>query len=166
LLNPIGQGTNFNARVGNKIHGKYLQIKMSIFQGSGGSLASIRVIVVQDLGYNSSGLSPSWSDVMATTTMPETGKLWNASERFKILRDDYYGDVGNPNQSVVVYDKYIDLTGCVPCQFVGTGGTQANMGAGSYYLMILSDQNIAFTSGTSGLRSGWNCYSRLAFYDN
>lgn len=166
LINPLGQGTNFNARVGNKVHGRYIQIKMAIFQGNGGSLASVRVIVVQDLGYNTSGLAPAWTDVMATATMPETGKLWTTSERFKILRDDYYADVGNANQSVLSYDKYIDISNCVPSQYVGTSGLQASIGSGAYYLMILSDQNIALTSGTSSLRSGWNAYTRFAFVDN
>jgi hypothetical protein len=162
LTGLIAQGTNFNARIGNKIFPKSLEVRLCVYQASGGSLANVRFVVFQDLGLTST--LPLISEVMASATLPEAMRNFLTSERFRILYDKYMPNIGNQNQHMGLVEASIPLPARA-VQYVGSAATQASTGSGAIYYLMMTDNNITAAAGVGGLRAGWDTWMRLSFQD-
>lgn len=102
MLNGIQEGTSFFNRVGRKIMMKSLRFTASIYmngtqQATAGDYA--RVMLIYDRQPN--GNYPAIGDILAdvdnagnVTTNSQSGLNMNNSERFQVLRDHRFGQIG------------------------------------------------------------------------
>jgi hypothetical protein len=139
-LNPIGQGTDTNQRIGNEYIMKAFNMRYS-FATTGQTTAAdetnvFRLIVIYDK--QSKGVAPAVADILS---LPRPDSTFQDSQKGRfIVLYDMYNYVGLNSQMVCcdsVLEK-IDLQ--VICN--STGSTISSIVTGAVYLLCISDSTI------------------------
>lgn len=97
--------------------------------------ASVRVLLIRD--NFCSGAAPAVTDVLQTASVLAPINITAFPNRFKVLFD-VRRDMSINGNEIVAVKKYSKDTNHV--KFIGTSGAIASAGAGTLFLILLSDQ--------------------------
>lgn len=162
-LNGVGQGSDYNQRIGRKIIMKSIYFRIDLVNA--GVTANVgdllRILIVYDCQTNSS--TPAISDILQTVAYNSPMNL-DSRDRYKVLIDKHvtiHGAVytsgtltqGDPQPKIVKVYKKLNLETI----FSGTGSSTAGISTGAVWLVLLSAVNNV-TSATM--------YNRIRFSDS
>ncbi len=161
-ISGIAQGDNYVNRDGNSIRVTHFTLTGTAFKAAASTTNdTMRILVVRDLFQ--AGTTPSVSDILAASSIgtaiapyagfePVNGKHY--SNRFTILFDELVSlDSGNPTQMI----RFESSREC-HIMYKGTTSAIASAGAGSYFLICVSNSNVNTPT--------FDYFSEITFTDN
>jgi len=103
-INPLGQGDDFNQRVGEGVKSKYLTVKMRLNRPGAASADSVRLIIYWDTQFNGvggsiAGLLDGIIDTTTITSQQLAPLNYRCHERYQILVDRNF--IFNPDSTAV-----------------------------------------------------------------
>lgn len=112
-LSNVGEGTDFNTRIGRKIAPKYLQYRLQFQTGAGSAALPVQWCAHFVLDRQPNNATPTYATVFDTSVSAATYAMKNVAnyqERFKILKD-HRGYVSTSISSETCFvEGYIDLS--------------------------------------------------------
>lgn len=154
-LSAVAVGDTFDARTGNSIYARSLNIKgQVVYNGTAGATPTfLRLLVVQDT-QQIGDTSPAISDVLSTASSGYNAHINAATAgRFKLLYSDIHATDSVQN-TVKKFDINLPMRHHI--RYNGTASTDIQKGG--LYIMAISDQ------ATNGPKLIFD--SRLSFHDN
>jgi len=103
-INPLGQGDDFNQRIGEGVRSKYLTVKMRLNRPGNTTADSVRLIIFWDTQFNGvggsvAGLLDGIIDTATITSQQLAPLNYRCHERYHILLDKNF--IFNPDSSAV-----------------------------------------------------------------
>ncbi len=149
----IAQGDDFDDRNGRKIRLKSIRLKGSIIAHASSVNSRTRLCLVRDNNGNTT--APAITDLFNTVLVFSENKNKigdpQSNARFSVLWDELFiTSLGNEN-SIVQFDKYLDLDS--HCYFTGTATTDE--GKGHLYLFTASNEATNVPAMTADAQVKW-----------
>lgn len=160
VINSVGEGNDYNARIGRKINVCSVEYHM-LFSAEAASLSAngpggadaLRFVLVYDR--QPTGSLPAWSDVFTTsavTNAPMLHRNVNNLDRFEILASDFV-DI-NAGDNSKCFHRYVAMKHDTRFDAVGSG--IANISSGAIYVLyadtVAAASNFAYLTGRVRLR--------------
>jgi len=140
-LTLCSEGVGDDERIGDYITPKSLQFKCSLLGNAttdDDTLARI-VIVRED---NSEGVVPNITEILKQDTV-DSLRNYQQGGQFRIIWDKTFRLIKQGIQATrqfMIFNKYIRLPKTSRCQYIGSGRTQADLGKGHYYAVLMCAQ--------------------------
>lgn len=160
-LISVGQGSDINQRVGDKITLKHLNIKGTVaYNAAAGALGANQVCIMVICDTQNNGAAPAVTDVLSnsavgTVCAPNAPSVMTNHGRFRIVKRELF-TVGGAGPNMLTFDWFIRPRRHQQNVFFnGTLGTSYYKNA--YYIIAITDVNV------NDPYIGW--FSRAAYVD-
>jgi hypothetical protein len=155
-VSEIAQGTDYTNRIGDSIKLQNIEARVRIYQNTGATETSVRVVCFRDLdGYGTTPLTSDLFETVAVVSAPLSPFKWLNRTRFSILYDELltFNTSGTEVEEIVLTMPH---SGHV--KYLGSTAAAASDGKGSVYWAFTSDE------GTN--TPTFALYSRILFTDD